>query len=173
MNPIIPTNHNQPQKSSIPILIAVIGLGLWTALFQCTGFHHQKQTEAFWTRTSPGTFTYKDRWIRLDFTPREGAFFDWAFYNLTDRPMEIPGETLILFRGEDPTPYTPWGKALGKGPKPGSIFIKPKGFVKFSYPVQANSPFFPFRTDPRPRLWMQVRIGNHGRSYVLYFPAEP
>ena len=149
--------------------LLLVSVSAWTS-FTCVG-HAFKVGIRTWQPVASNHFRYEDRDMVLEFKATPDRQFHWRIKNKSQVPLKVAHRTFFLKRGSDPQPYSLWGQPKEMTDIP-DIEILPGRFLELTYPVQYNSPLFPFNTDQAITLHLQVNWGFETETYQIVFPIE-
>ena len=127
-----------------------------------------------WIPLPNGGYRFSDQDLEIFFLPTDRQHFLWRFTNKTLISLEIDQDRLALRKTNDTRHFSLWGQPKDGDEAPTPIHIEPGGFVSLDFPVQYNSPFYPFEVNAEGEVWLEFKA-NWRRSsvgYRIFFPAS-
>ena len=167
-----PFQSQHPVWESL-LIVRLAYYGLIATLFvSCTPFIRYHDVTVEFAQQPDGTWQYidEDLIIRLHIEP--GPKFSWYFKNQSLLALKLDQQYTALYLENDPTPYTLWGKPRNEQPQFPVFDIVPGDFIEVGYPVQVNSPLFPFNRKQALMVDMVIAWNGKPTSYRLIIPAK-
>ena len=127
---------------------------------------------SFQALEQPMRYGWQDNRLQLEFSHAVPRQFEWYLKNLSGQKLTIDQQSIALTFGEEATAYTLWGKPRSQSINWPVIELEPGKFIRLTYPVQYNSPLYPFPRDKEVRLAFTADFGGLAQEYHLKFEAE-